>query len=253
MARQKVMGECHICGAITELTFEHVPPRAAFNDRPVVNTPFERLLKAEDLDDLVKLKGPQSQKGAGGYTLCASCNNDTGAWYGNAFVDWAYQALHIIEYASTAPSLYYTYHIFPLRILKQIICMFFSANPPTFRQVQSDLVRFILNRQQKYLSPKIKFYAYISTSDRSRQSGVTGSLSIEEGRGTRVFSEISFPPLGYVMCIESDPPDDRLVDITFFAQYSYNEWNDVALNLPVLPVYTWVPGDFRSRDEVVPQ
>lgn len=250
MARKKRVGICHICGVLGELTFEHVPPRAAFNDRAVVNTPFEKIVNIGDLDNLENLKGPVSQKGAGSYTLCAKCNNDTGAWYGNAFVSWAYQGLRLAEHSTIAPSLYHVFHIFPLRVIKQIICMFFSANPSAFHKAQPDLVRFILNKDQKYLDPKIRLYTYFNTSGRSRQSGISGLLNIEE-RGHKIFSEISFPPFGYIMSMNSPPPDKRLVDISHFAQYGYNQWVDIAVNLPVLPVYTWLPGDFRSREEVV--
>ena len=69
MARRKhIIGTCHICGENKKLFFEHVPPRAAFNDRPIVQASIERLIKKEnDLDDL---KGKTYQRGAGGYTLC---------------------------------------------------------------------------------------------------------------------------------------------------------------------------------------
>lgn len=250
MAKKKVIGKCHICGLHTQLTFEHVPPRAAFNDRPVINTPFDKIVNTDDLDDLSNLKGKQSQRGAGGYTLCVKCNNDTGAWYGNAFVSWSYQGYHISKYASVAPSIYHLFHIFPLRVIKQIVCMFFSANHPGFSDVQSELVRFVLNRNRKYLDPDIRFYTYFNISDRSRQSGVTGSMSIGQG-GHKVFSEISFPPFGYVMSLGTPPPDERLLDISHFSSYSFNDWADVSLRIPVLPVYTWVPGDFRGREEVI--
>jgi hypothetical protein len=68
---------------------------------------------------------------------------------------------------------------------------------------------------------------------------------------SHVYSEISFPPFGYILTEDSPPPDRRLVDISFFAQYGYNDWVDISLRLPVLPIYSWLPGDFRSRDEVL--
>ena len=29
-------GNCHLCGEFKELSFEHIPPKAAFNDRPIL-------------------------------------------------------------------------------------------------------------------------------------------------------------------------------------------------------------------------
>lgn len=246
-----MLGICHICGIKTELTFEHVPPRAAFNKHPVVYTKFEEILKLKSLDDLDQAKGKTSQRGAGAFTLCSRCNSDTGAWYGNAFVEWAYQGLTILDDTKIAPSLYHVFRLFPLRVLKQIICMFFSANPPSFQVVKSDLVRLVLNKQQKYLRPNVHIYAFLNSSPRHRQSSVSGLLNLESGVSPKIFSEIAYPPFGYVMCLDSPPPDPRLIDISFFANYGYNEWADVPLRLPILPIYTYLPGDYRNRNAVL--
>ena len=115
MAKKKVFGRCHICGLQTDLTFEHVPPRSAFNDRPLVGCQLEKMMQDESLKLHDNPKGPIFQRGAGAHTLCSRCNNDTGAWYGNAFVDWVYQGLDLSVRTTLAPSLYHIFHIFPLR------------------------------------------------------------------------------------------------------------------------------------------
>ena len=67
-----------------------------------------------------------------------------------------------------------------------------------------------------------------------------------------VFSEITFPPFGFVWSLNSTPPDDRLTDITHFADnYSYNDEPLMWIQLPVLPIYTFYPGDYRDRDTVL--
>jgi hypothetical protein len=52
------------------------------------------------------------------------------------------------------------------------------------------------------------------------------------------------------MNFDKKPIDKRLIDITFFKNYRYNEWISIFLNLPVLPVYTQIPGDYRGEEEV---
>jgi hypothetical protein len=37
-------GVCHLCGVFGPLTFEHVPPRAAFNDRGVLEADIYKLI-----------------------------------------------------------------------------------------------------------------------------------------------------------------------------------------------------------------
>jgi hypothetical protein len=210
MARRKhIVGTCHLCGDNTKLSFEHVPPQAAFNDRPVVQASIEKLIRREA--DLDKITGKTFQRGAGGYTLCEKCNSLTGGWYGPAYVDWIYQVTRVLLRSKGGPSLYYLYRIFPLRIIKQIISMFFSANGEKFREAQQDLVRFVLNKEGRFLEPHIRMYCF--------------------------YNRIS--------------PDERLFDITFFSEYQYNDWKELGLRLPSLPIYTYFPGDYRSKNEVL--
>ena len=82
--RRKRTGICHICGSSGDLSFEHVPPRVAFNDRRTVRIKGEEAISLGP-DEIVK--GPIQQGGIGDYTLCAECNNKTGHWYGARFVD----------------------------------------------------------------------------------------------------------------------------------------------------------------------
>ena len=83
MARR--IGTCCICGRYGPFSFEHVPPRAAYNNFRV----FEADVKCIVGGGWQALKNPSgkySQRGAGKYTLCERCNNDTGAWYGSDYV-----------------------------------------------------------------------------------------------------------------------------------------------------------------------
>jgi len=66
-------------------------------------------------------------------------------------------------------------------------------------------------------------------------------------------SEIVFPQLGYMMTIDSRPPDDRLFEITHFARFDYSQFEVMELRLPVLPTHLWIPGDYRTREEILEQ
>ena len=91
MARsKKVFGRCRLCGNEGRLSFEHVPPRAAFNDRPILLYKFDEILDLGP-DDTPPEGGTVQQKGAGAYTLCERCNNNTGSWYGKHFVSWCHR------------------------------------------------------------------------------------------------------------------------------------------------------------------
>lgn len=72
---------CRICReAPATLSYEHVPPRAAFNDEPTTVYGLADWLAREE--DGQMRGGRIEQRGAGASTLCARCNNNTGSWYG---------------------------------------------------------------------------------------------------------------------------------------------------------------------------
>lgn len=171
MSRKRPEGVCRICGLDGPLSFEHIPPRAAFNERPVIVLKFEDTLK---LGPNMVGKGPIQQRGMGYYTLCEKCNNNTGRWYGNQFVDWCYQGMEMLMRTKGKPSLIYLNYLYPLPILKQIITMLFSVNHDTFRIHNEELVRFILNREEKYLSPKYRFFIYYNIKGKPRSFGGGG-------------------------------------------------------------------------------
>lgn len=246
MALTPRVGPCHLCGTTGPLSFEHVPPKQAFNWRPVQTSGGEELLQAVNLDDL---RGRIAQRGSGNYTLCGRCNNLTGHWYGAAYIDFAWQAARVLHLSRGAPSLYYNYLVFPLRVIKQIICMFFSVNGPELRKANPELATFVRSREAIGLDPRYRVFAFFTNSPRSRQVGLAGILSISTAT-TRLLSELTSWPLGYVLAFGSDPPDASLVDITFMAKYRYLDWCSLAFQLPVKDIYTPLPGDYRPEAEV---
>ena len=242
-------GKCHLCGMSGELSFEHVPPRKAFNERPVVKAQFEDII---GLGPDEQIRGTIQQRGAGGYTLCPKCNNDTGRWYGVSFIDWCYQGFEILEKTNGKPTLIYLNYLFPLRIIKQIITMFFSVNGSEFGDANPELVKFVLNREQYNLSPKYRFFVYYNTSGRFRFVGASAKVDIHT-REIITLSEINFPPYGYAMTFGSAPPESRLFEITYFSKYRYKDHVVKAMKLPVLPTHMWFPGDYRTKEEIEKQ
>lgn len=243
-----ILGTCHFCGTYGKLSFEHVPPEAAFNDQRVLHMAFESFLTSETLD---RVPGRYQQRGAGACTLCIPCNNNTGHWYGGAYAEWAHQAMSIIIGTRGKPTLEYPFNLFPLRVLKQVVCMFFSVNGPLFQAHQPDLVRFVLNRDSQMFPDHIKVYAFYTFSDRSRAAGVSGVFTgLGSARSkTHIFSEITFPPFGFVMTFaDHAPPQPDFCDISGFSRFGYKEWRaGITMKLPLMPIYTPYPGDYRTR------
>ena len=73
-------------------------------------------------------------------------------------------------------------------------------------------------------------------------------MSFNKSKGIN-YSEIAFPPLGYVMTVDSKP-DVPLTEITHFANYQYNQISNIWLTLCNYPVDSPDPLDFKSESEL---
>ena len=161
MKKNKI-GKCAVCGEKRKLTFEHVPPRAAFNDKPIYVQNFSHLY---DKTSHVYGKRMKSNKGFGEYTLCKPCNNNTGDWYARDFADFAKQGMHILkEERKSREIVNFELMIKPLNVFKEIATMFLSADKLGVFLNTKGFKEFILNREVKNFPEEIDIYMYCSLS-----------------------------------------------------------------------------------------
>jgi hypothetical protein len=86
-------------------------------------------------------------------------------------------------------------------------------------------------------------------SNATRQAGITGRLELGNPK-THIYLEISFPPFNLVMSLSGTNPENRLFDISWFAQFPFNERRVVRLRLHNLAVNSYFPCDYRTFDEL---
>jgi len=260
MRRNNKKGKWRICGKMGALTYEHVPPRKAFNSNKALMYYGKNILENDSKgfpwEIPTRLKGKQLQKGIGAYTLCQRCNNNTGAWYGNAFVDFIQKGYRETGNKKYIPHSWTTItlnEIYPLRIIKQIMTMFFSVNNPNLSDAHEELREFVLSKERIGVSEKnFGFYLYIFKGEILKRLGiiVIGNIQSDFFK-TRIVSEISTPPFGLVL--EFQPKDKKgLCDITFFANdFDYDKQATVELTIPVYESNTYFPLDYRTKEQVV--
>lgn len=248
MGNDARIGTCHLCGAHGPLTFEHIPPRAAFNDARVLEADIQKLMAADRLLGADDAGGRYKQQGAGNYTLCAACNSETGSWYAGEYVR-AVKALYGLSRAVPPfASGYFALEIRPLRFLKQVVAMFASACGSGFTSKHPDVVRFVKNKDSRELPDHLSFYIAlfsIAGSTAFRQSGITSAASLDTGR-IDTMSEIAFPPFVLVMSFSGRTPDPRLFEITWFKNYGYTDASLIFFKMASLPVSSWLPVDYRT-------
>jgi hypothetical protein len=65
-----------------------------------------------------------------------------------------------------------------------------------------------------------------------------------------VFSEVTFSPSGFVKTLcDTIPPNAGFAEISEFSRFEYNVWRaGISMRLPLMPIFTGFPGDYRTRD-----
>jgi hypothetical protein len=253
--KQQKHGKCHICGEEGPLTYEHVPPKAAFNSHKAFMT-FGMDVIGEDRFpwDFTEVKGVQHQRGFGFHTLCPRCNNNTGSWYGPAFVDFIYKGYLETYWRKVSTGDLVSIRlsdIYPLRVVKQLVAMFFSVNNPDLSTIHEDVRAFVLSRERRGIEPaRYGLYVYVLRGEIRRYIGLAGILSTSTGR-SRLLSELSAPPFGFVL--EIDPKEkSQCCDLGFMAnEFDYEQKRTIDLEIPVYESNTYFPADYRTKRRVM--
>ena len=261
MGRKPIQGICKLCGKKTILTYEHVPPRGAFNNHSIKEIRGDQLIEHIGSDEkpweISHLRGNIHQQGTGGYYLCKDCNEKTGSWYVPYYLDFIYGIYSAIEKADPERETPYigiqATSIRPLPILKEIMVMFCDINNNCFGD--KNLRSFLLNRNstQGFDKNKYRLFCYIVKGNLHRMNGIIVKLITSKDREPVMItlSEISFPPLGFVLYI--DLPDEYKpegCEITKLADAQYEDKAECEMLLPVLENNIMFSGDYRTKAEI---
>jgi hypothetical protein len=266
--REKVVdlsiGKCALCGAEGKLTFEHLPPRKAFNWFPakvITGDQIFELLGDErtpwDADGIHYL--PQ-QRGTGAYSLCESCNNSTGTWYANDYVKFA-NIFHeiILDLKPIAGNMIETTinQIRPLHIYKQVLSIFCSINHQFMDGEDFSIIRSFVNSKEcmDFDTQRFKVLMYVFIDGNPKMLPL--SIKMNHSRDFKIvkslaLSEFAHYPLGFQLLI--DPPKESVfqaTDISLFIENGYKEASDIFMRVPVYESHIAFPDDFRSKAEIL--
>jgi hypothetical protein len=252
-------GKCQICGKVTKLTFEHIPPHATNNKYPV------KLLTPESIEKLLtdndrmpwktdNLKYINLQRGMGLYSLCKDCNNLTGAYYGEEYTGVTNEVLHYYSQhkAEIEDSTNFESQIkfHPLRFIKQVLSMFCSTTPNL--SVEYPKIRsLILNKDEVCSDPDFKISMYLLKNSIYLSTGKMVMLyGVEDKIFNRIISEMDIYPFGFVLDYNKNISDHRFCDITSFLNYRYEDEATMQIVLPIYSKYSPIALDFRTKDEI---
>ena len=252
-------GRCALCGKECDLTFEHIPPRAAFNSTPARPVSGDKMIGDEDRMpwDTSGLRYDNLQSGMGKYTLCEDCNNNTGSWYGNTYVIIA-QIIHSIisKPISQGVNGIGIKGVYPLRFIKQILSMFCSVNNIDDERINT-LREFVLDKNTVGLDKrKYKLCMYLTNSHYMKYAPLSVLIRGFDGRLDHIesmaVSEITAYPLGFILYFDpSDTWEYDGVDITSFSDYGYDVEATIELPLCILEVNDFFPTYYRTKEEII--
>lgn len=244
---KKQDGICKLCKEHKKLTFEHFPPRSAFNK----NTRYswistEEYLTRNPLDR--KHKGIVRQGGVGRYCLCRECNTFLGINYVRSYQDWAESCMYVCQKMKEKEYIEVTFmEVNPLRILKQIISIFININTLHFTNKHPELLEFVRNPLCAELPRKYKVYAYLNIEGNLRQFAYTYTNKVA------TIVEFAFPPIGFVLNIDNPSllgPNERVTEITEFKNFTDSKYNQFSIGLFKNPTYSPIFLDYRTKEQL---
>jgi len=253
MARQEHTGICHICGEYKKLTYEHIPPEAAFNSQKRKMSTVEELMGNEKDNrapwDIEGLKYKQFQQGTGFFTLCGECNSFTGAKYGGAYSDFIKAiGTEIVKIPKENRKQGLSFHVERIKLLaffKQVVSMFCSLNTEQFGTSFKD---FLLDENNtNFDTNKYKVCMYLHAGRIDRLVPFQAQLNLNTGN-MEFYSEISTFPVGFIFY---DLSHNRTIsfygsDITSFSQCDYSSLYNLDIQIPFLECNTPFGLDFRK-------
>jgi hypothetical protein len=252
-SKEVVIGFCKLCGEKKKLTFEHIPPRVAFNKTTrYFSIPSDEYYITDNLLKL-KPKGNIIQGGVGSYCLCKDCNSFLGQNYVRSYVDFVNIGMNLLYKYEFNTVLFKAKNQNPLRVLKQVASMFISISEPTFKETCPEIFDFVRKPEKIDLPEKYRFFMYLNNEGNYRKFGFP-TITNQHG----AICELAYPPFGFVLNIDiglalstkSKNGFRQLTEITHFNNFTDSRDNEFEILLNKLPTHIQIPLDFRNINEM---
>jgi len=245
MARRKMQkGICRLCKKTTELSFEHIPPKVAFNKFTKYRSiPFIEYVQNSRNPDY-KPSGKLMQGGLGEYCLCRDCNSFLGNIYVPSYYRMALIGRNILQNYNVDKIHFKTTDLSPLRLLKQVLAMFICINKPEFTTSFPELLPFVRNPKEQFLPNRYRVYMYLN------KIGKTRNLSMMYTNHHGLLCELTFPPLGFVLSIDNPNSIPSLTEITQFKNINLDFNGEIYFEMNVLPTHLPYVADYRTEEEI---
>jgi len=250
-------GACRVCGRRRNLTFEHIPPRAAGNSSPARGASMWDIVTSADPLEFPRQGWVPAQRGVGGYVLCQSCNTVMGHRYVKPYVAFSSQLLmYIADHFSTAGHLPGHFDLTLTGwelgdIARQGLGALMGVSISD-RLVAGypELTSIILDGEGE-LPADLRLGLTLVTGSSARLSSpvVQGTRD-----GCTLFMEVALMPLAWTLCFTGQDllPLASTADVSHWLRYRRAEQASTGETaaLPVGFVHSAVPGDYRPKGHI---
>lgn len=260
LPRGRHRGLCRACGALTNLSFEHMPPSASGNNTRARGANALSILTSADPHAFPASGWFPSQRGIGAYVLCKPCNELFGSKYVNAYVAFADKVgLGAIEAIQKQESIPGTVDI-ALRDwelgdigragLVQLLAL--GVHDRLIRRFPT-LSSAVLKGDEELPEGLRLGLTLILNTARGRVSAPT-ILVTNEGtpnEDVTVFSEVAVAPFAWTLSFtgEGRRPLVRTADVSHWLRLGPSETATMMpVALPVGTIASAVPGDYSFHD-----
>lgn len=237
-SKKEILGNCAICLKYGKLTFEHIPPRKAINDKPIFLQDSRHLLSE---DDILFGKRIRRHKGNGLQTLCETCNNNLGAWYSKSYINFALVS-HVVlkehidlEQNSIPSEICCIIEIEPLNILKQVASMFLAVSPGCSKiKSLRKLADFVLDKQNTEFPQELRIFMFFNFTGNYKMLGYNIQMDLNTSQILKS-SEISYKPFGFKLTEDFNGKLDML-EISAWSKFKLNQKVKMSIYCPVKKV-----------------
>jgi len=195
----------------------------------------------------------QYQKGLCFYSLCGDCNSRCGSKYAGAYIEFVKTIAERIGDIRDFHTLSVLGVRRPLRILKQIMVQFVTANGPQFVRVNDWVAPFVREVKNQQIPNNVCIYIFASNSRGARTTGVSAHIDLSAAYRRAVVAEFTFWPLGTVISFDGELSHPGLAPIHHWKKYAFDYTGTTDIELRVNPVESAYPVDFRDHDQIVTQ
>ena len=232
------LGICRLCKQKKELTFEHIPPKAVFNNNPVLQYDGNEVLNNPEAFLNNELRYTKKRRGSGFYYLCRDCNSFTGGKYNKKYEQVANTFGAIIRGNSnnhTTGICLRPIDIAWNSFFRQAMVMF--VNICDLCSNDDNLRDYLLYPEcNQFNTQKYRLFIYAVNYHHKKMTRIIGNIQIDN-------LHLKAFPLGMLLLIDEDLSIEKKfnkkefeylgVDITDFSKFPYDYEFQISMTIPM--------------------